>query len=133
MLVSLCIFSSALWVGMYEFAGVFAASVEAWAADATLPLGSHLWLSTAGWPLLVGGSLFILWVVSRLGQQVLGEAPGWLTIVLGVLGVIAAVSGVERFLQAIAVPCPECDGKAFQTSGKPIVYECRECRHVARR
>ena len=127
------IFSSALCVGAYELAGVFAASVAAWAAGAVLPLGTHLWLNTVGWPFLLGGSLFILMNVGLLGQMVLGEPPGWLPFVLVVIGVIAAVSGVDRFIKAIPVPCPECGGEAFQTSGKPIVYECRQCRHVLRR
>ncbi len=124
--------SAALFVGVYEFAGVFAASVAALATGTVLPLGTHLWLSTLGWPPLVGGSLLILVTVGLLGQRVLGEAPGWLQLVLVAVGVIAAVSGVDRFIHAIPVACPECGAKAFQTSGKPIVYECRECRHVLR-
>ncbi len=107
--------------------------MAAWAASTVLPLGTHLWLSTVGWPILILGSVFILMFVGRLGQMVLGETPGWLTLVLVVVGVITAVSGVDHFITAIPVPCPECGGEALQTSGKPIVYKCRECQHVLRR
>ena len=127
------IFSSALCLGLYEFAGVFAAAVVAWAAGAALPLGTHLWLSNIGWLILLGGSFLILMIVGQFGQMVLGEAPGWLAFLLMAVGIIAAVSGVERFIRAIPIPCPECGRKAFQTSGKPIIYTCRQCQHVLKR
>jgi len=126
------IISSALCLGAYELAGVFVAAVAAWSAGTALPLGAHLWLSTVGWPPLLGGSLLILILVGQLGQRVLGEAPGWLTFVLVAASFLAAVSAIDRFIRSIPVPCPECGGKAFQTSGKPITYECPECRHVLR-
>jgi hypothetical protein len=80
-----------------------------------------------------GTSLFRAWSMAA-GTASVGPDSSSRTCAGGAFFFGGAIVGLAtgQLLVACCVParCPKCGGRTYYKGGRPITYQCRDCRHI---